>query len=237
MGKVGPECRRKALMEVREIKRTALKRFSIAVLLLGAIFFLSAGSVGYWQAWVYLAVLFIPMMLVLRYLVRNDPELLERRLVMREERKRQSAVQLLASVVWLSSFLIPGLDQRFGWSSVPWLLVVGSDAVVLSGYLLFFLVMKENSYASRVVRVQEGQTVIASGPYALVRHPMYLGVLTMLLFSPLALGSYCALLPVALTPLFLVLRIRDEEQMLLTELPKYREYMQKTPFRLIPGVW
>ncbi|UCG87948.1 MAG: isoprenylcysteine carboxylmethyltransferase family protein, partial [Gemmatimonadota bacterium] len=187
--------------------------------------------------WVYLAVLFIPMMLVLRYLVRNDPELLERRLAMREERKKQSVIQLLASLAWLSSFLIPGFDQRFGWSSVPWPLVVGSDVLVLSGYLLFFLVMKENSYASRVIRVQQGQTLIASGPYALVRHPMYLGVLAMLLFSPLALGSYWALLPVALTPLFLVLRIRDEEEMLLQELPGYHEYTQQTRFRLIPGVW
>jgi len=224
-------------MEVREIKRMALQRFSSALLVLGAIFFLPAGTIGYWQAWVYLAVLLIPMMLVLRYLVRNDPELLERRLAMREERKKQSVVQLLASLAWLSSFLIPGFDQRFGWSSVPWLLVVGGDILVLSGYLLFFLVMKENSYASRVVRVQQGQTVIASGPYAVVRHPMYLGVLVMMLFSPLALASYWALLPVALTPLFLVLRIRDEEQMLVQELPGYREYMQKTRFRLIPGIW
>jgi len=224
-------------MDAGEIKRMALKRFSGAVVVLGAIFFLPAGTLRYWQAWVYLAVLLVPMVLVLRYLMRHDPELLERRLAMQEERKKQSVIQLLASVAWLAAFLIPGFDQRFGWSAVPLPLVVVSDLLVLGGYLLFFLVMKQNSYAARVIRVQEGQTVITTGPYALVRHPMYLAVLTMLLFSPLALGSYWAMIPVLLMPLFLVLRIQDEEEMLVQELPTYREYTQQTRFRLIPGVW
>jgi protein-S-isoprenylcysteine O-methyltransferase Ste14 len=224
-------------MEAGQINRMAVKRFSGAVLVLGAIFFLPAGTLRYWQAWVYMAVLFFPMILVLRYLARHDPELLERRLAMREERKKQTAIQLLASVTWLAAFLIPGLDQRFGWSAVPWQLVVVSDVMVLGGYLLFFFVMKENSYAARVIQVQEGQSVITTGPYALVRHPMYLAVLTMFLFSPLALGSYWAIIPVLLMPLFLVLRIQDEEEMLVQELPTYREYTQQTRFRLIPGVW
>lgn len=224
-------------MEVREIEKLAVTRFSSGALLLGAIFFVSAGTIRYWQAWVYLAVLFIPMTLVVRYLIRNDPALLARRLRMREERKQQNTIQKLGSVVWLSMFLIPGLDQRFGWSTVPWPLVICGAVLVVGGYLLFFFVIRENSYASRVVAVEEGQAVITTGPYAVVRHPMYLAVLTMLVFSPLALGSYWALIPASFTPLILVSRIRDEEDMLLQDLPGYREYTQRTPHRLLPGIW
>jgi len=181
-------------MERRELRTTAWRRFSIGALVMGCIFFLPAGTIGYWQAWVYMAVLFIPMTVVVRYLIRNDPGLLERRLRMREERSQQSALQMLGGVVWLAIYLLPGFDQRFGWSSVPWILVAIGDLMVLGGYLLFFLVMRENSYASRVVRVEQGQSVITTGPYALVRHPMYLAVLVMLVFSPLALGSFWALM-------------------------------------------
>ena len=224
-------------MKEREIKKAAFVRFSSGALVLGGLFFLSAGTIRYWQAWVYLAILFIPMALVVRYLIRNDPELLARRLAMREERKIQSTIQKLGSVFWLALFLIPGLDHRFGWSSIPWLLVVFSEILVLGGYVLFFLVVRENSYASRVVEVHQGQSVVTTGPYALVRHPMYLAVCTMLLFSPLALGSFWALVPALVTPLVLVLRIRDEEEMLLQELSGYGEYVQQTRYRLIPGIW
>jgi protein-S-isoprenylcysteine O-methyltransferase Ste14 len=224
-------------MDTREMKRIAIIRFSSAALVLGAFFFLSAGTTRYWQAWGYMAVTLIPMALIVHYLIRNDPELLKRRLTVREKREKQDAIQKVGAVVWLLVFLIPGLDQRFGWSSVPWLLVVISDFLVLSGYLMFFLVMKENSYASRIIEVQERQTVISTGPYALVRHPMYLTVLIMLFFSPLALGSFWAVIPTLFTPVLLVLRIWDEEKMLLKELPGYREYTQQTPHRLIPGIW
>jgi protein-S-isoprenylcysteine O-methyltransferase Ste14 len=224
-------------MEAHEMRVMAIRRFSAAALILGVIFFLSAGTIRYWQAWAYMAVLLIPAALVTRYLILHDPELLQRRLTMQEERKKQRTIQKLGSLVWLSIFLIPGLDQRFGWSSVPWLLVVFSEVIIVSGYVLFFLVMKENSYASRIIEVRQGQTVITTGPYTLVRHPMYLAVLLMLVFSPLALGSFWAMIPALFTPLVLVLRIRDEEAMLLKDLSGYREYTRQTPYRLIPGVW
>ena len=224
-------------MDIGEIKRIAITRFSSAVIFLGAVFFLSAGTIHYWQAWLYLGVLLVPMVLVIRYLIRNDPELLARRLTMREERKQQSAIQKLSSVVWLAIFLIPGLDQRLGWSAVPWFLVVLSDLLVMGGYLLFFFVMRETSYASRIIEVQHGQAVITTGPYALVRHPMYLAVLMMLVFSPLALGSFWAMIPTLFTPFVMVLRIRDEEEMLVQELPGYHQYTQQTRRRLIPGIW
>jgi protein-S-isoprenylcysteine O-methyltransferase Ste14 len=177
------------------------------------------------------------MVFAVRYLIRHDPVLLERRMQMRERREQQDAMQRYAAVLWLALFLIPGLDQRFGWSSVPWQLVVASDALVLAGYALFIRTMMENSFASRIIEVQEGQTVVTSGPYQWVRHPMYLAAAVMVSVSPLALGSFWALLPVAALPRYLVLRIRDEEAMLLSELPGYREYTQQTRYRLIPGLW
>jgi protein-S-isoprenylcysteine O-methyltransferase Ste14 len=225
------------MMEPRELRRIAIARFGGGALVLGAVFFLPAGTLRYWQAWVYIAVIFIPMILALRYLLAHDPALLERRLAAREARAKQSAIQKLGSVFWLALFLIPGFDQRFGWSAVPWPLVVFSDLMVLGGYLLFFRVLLENSYASRTIQVHDGQTVITTGPYAVVRHPMYSAVLTMLVFSPLALGSFWALIPALLAPLVVVARIQDEEEMMLAELPGYRAYTQQTPHRLIPGVW
>jgi protein-S-isoprenylcysteine O-methyltransferase Ste14 len=222
---------------VDALRRMAIARFSAAGLILGAMFFGSAGTLRYWEAWLYLAITLIPMALAVRYLIRTDPELLERRLKAREERAAQSVLQKVGAVAWLALLLIPGLDQRFDWSSVPAIVVLAGDALVLLGYLLFVRVMQENSYASRVIEVQEGQSVITTGPYAMVRHPMYLAAFVMLCASPLALGSYWALLPAAVTPLILVLRIRDEEAMLLAALPEYRSYVERTPSRLIPGVW
>lgn len=224
-------------MDRRAMRVAALRRFVGAAVLLGGALFLSAGSLRFWQAWVYLAVLFVPVTLVVRYLLRHDPDLLERRLKTREERGPQRAVQVLGSVLWLAVLVVPGLDQRFGWSSLPWPVVVAGDVGVLAGYLLFFFVIRENSFASRVIEVQQGQRVVTTGPYALVRHPMYLAVVIMLLASPIALDSLWALIPAVVTPMVLVSRIRDEEAMLMEDLPGYREYAAQTRYRLIPGVW
>jgi protein-S-isoprenylcysteine O-methyltransferase Ste14 len=175
--------------------------------------------------------------LAVRHLIRTDPQLLERRLQAREERVAQGVLQKIGAVAWLATFAIPGLDRRFAWSSVPVELVAVGDVLLVLGYLLYIRVIMENRYASRVIEVQEGQTVITTGPYALVRHPMYLAASVMLCVSPLALGSYWALLPAAATPIILVFRIRDEEAMLSAELPGYEAYAARTPYRLIPGVW
>ncbi len=224
-------------MDTKALKRTALLRFLIGPVVLGAIFFGTAGTIRYWEAWVFLPVVFAPMALAVAYLIRHDPELLRRRMESREERAQQRAIQMVGGVVWVGVFFIPGLDHRFGWSSVPALLAVAANFLVLGGYLIVLQTLKENSYASRTIKVEEGQTVITTGLYALVRHPMYLGAGLMLLVTPLALGSYWALAPSAFMPLFLALRIKDEEKALMEELPGYREYTQQTEHRLIPGVW
>ena len=208
-----------------------------AVLALFALFFLPAGTFAYWEAWVYLAVILIPVFFVLVYLLKNDPELLERRMRTREREPEQQRIIALSAPILLLAFLIPGFDHRFGWSNVPVWGVLAADFIVLLGYGLFFLVLRENRYASRVIEVEQEQQVIRSGPYARVRHPMYLGILVFYLASPLALGSYWAMLPALLNIPILVARIRNEESVLVRDLKGYQDYMQQTRYRLIPGIW
>jgi protein-S-isoprenylcysteine O-methyltransferase Ste14 len=224
-------------MDPAKAKRNALIRFTLAPLVMGAIFFGTAGTFRYWEAWVFMPVVIVPMALAVAYFFRRDPELLRRRMEAKEERAQQRTLQKLGGLVWVGIFFIPGLDHRFGWSSVPEALVLAANVLVLAGYLVIILTLKENSYAARTIKVEEGQTVISTGPYAVVRHPMYVGAGVMLLATPLALGSYWALLPALAIPPFLVLRTLDEERVLLDELPGYREYTEKTSHRIIPGVW
>lgn len=220
-----------------ELLRTVLVRFGSAIVILCFMFFVPAGTLAYWHAWLYLVVLLMPMTGVLVYLLRNDPALLERRMHMRERGTAQRWV-IGFSVIWLLlAYVVPGFDYRFGWSHVPVWLVLVADGLVLVGYGIFFLVIRENSYASRVVEVAAGQRVIDTGPYAVVRHPMYVGVLLMYIFSPLALGSYWAMLSSVLMVALLLVRIYHEEAVLSRELEGYPAYMQKVRYRLLPGVW
>jgi protein-S-isoprenylcysteine O-methyltransferase Ste14 len=214
-----------------------LVRFGAGALILAALFFGTAGTLDYWQAWVYQAVLFTPMTLVLVYLLRRDPELLERRIHSREPIAAQQAIVVVASLITLLAVVFPGLDRRFGWSNLPSAVVIAADGILLLGYGLFFLVLRENSYASRTVQVMAGQRVVTSGPYRVVRYPVYLTVMVMYIASPLALGSVWALLPALLLPIFLVARIRNEERLLTDDLPGYREYQSTTEYRLVPGIW
>ena len=224
-------------MDTRELKRIAFVRFGAGAVVLGALFFLPAGTLRFWQAWLFMATLLAPMVFVARYLLRHDPALLERRMKHGEERTPQKAIVKATSALWLVTFLIPGFDHRFGWSSVPTWMVLLSDALVLTGYWIFFLTMRENSFAARTIRVEEGQKVISTGPYAVVRHPMYVGVSLMMLFAPLALGSWWALIPALTTPPSLMLRILDEERAMVAELPGYAEYRARVRWKLVPGVW
>jgi len=220
-----------------DLARTVAVRILLAIPALLAIFFLPAGTWDYWEAWAYLLILLIPMSFVLLYLLRNSPQLLERRMRMREKEAEQSRIVAISILYYLLVFMLPGLDKRFGWSETPVALVVAAQAIVLLSYGLVFLVFRENSYASRVVEVEEQQTVIDSGPYAVVRHPMYVGVILMFVFSPLALGSYWAMLPALLIVPLLMARIRNEEVVLLRDLPGYEAYTQRVKYRLLPGVW
>jgi protein-S-isoprenylcysteine O-methyltransferase Ste14 len=212
-------------------------RLIYSFLALAAFFFLPAGSLNYWQAWAYLAVLFIPLCFVMIYLVRNHPDLLERRMRYHEREKEQQLIIKLSIITFVLAYILPGLDYRFGWSHVPVWLVWFSLAVVLASYFFVVSVFRTNQYASRIVEVEQEQTVISSGPYAIVRHPMYLGMAVMYIFSPLALGSYWSIIPALFIIPVLVFRLLNEEKVLERDLKGYREYEAKVKYHLFPGIW
>jgi protein-S-isoprenylcysteine O-methyltransferase Ste14 len=216
---------------------SAILRLVFGIPIIGALFFWPAGTFDYWQAWVWFAVLFIPMGISLFFLVKRDPTLLERRIKTNETRPEQKRIIAFSVIYFLIAFLLPGFDQRFGWSTVPVWVVLLADLFVLAGYTLYILVLNANSYASRVIEVMQGQQVISTGPYALVRHPMYLAMILMMVASPLALGSYWAAIPSIALIFLLAARVKNEEELLLKELNGYREYTQKTRYRLIPFIW
>ena len=227
---------------MKEPKRTtqivsALVRLLAGVLLIGAFVLLPAGTFDYWQAWLYTAVLFTPLVVMAVILLVFDPAFLGRRMNLRESQSEQKLAIAGLSLLIIVLLLIPGFDRRFSWSQVPTWLVLISDGLILLGFLLFGLTMRENRFAGRVVEVQEEQKVISSGPYALVRHPMYLAVTLIFGFTPLALGSYWGLIASILFPLMLVPRILNEEKVLREGLSGYKEYTFKVRWRLMPLVW
>lgn len=212
-------------------------RLMIGIPILIGLLFLPAGTWAYREAWFYLLTLLIPMSLILVYFLKKDPALLIRRMKTGEKEPTQKLIVRLALIPFLLAFILPGLDHRFGWSSVPDPVVAVATVCILLGYLLFFLVLKENRFASRVIEVVNEQRVIQSGPYRLIRHPMYLGAILIYVASPVALGSYWALLPaVGIIPV-LMARIVNEEQVLTRELRGYQEYKEITRYRLLPGIW
>jgi protein-S-isoprenylcysteine O-methyltransferase Ste14 len=221
----------------RSLLKGIILRFVMALLLLGATFFGAAWSFSYWQAWVYLCIMLASVGTVAIYLYRRDPELLERRLRMRETRQEQKFVVVVSGIFLLATYILPGFDVRFRWSNVPWFIVIIGDVVALLGYTVVALVFRENSYASRVIEVEKGQKVISTGPYSIVRHPMYVGVIIFWTISPLALGSYWAIVPALFIIPLLAARIKDEEKKLLVDLEGYREYVTRVRYRLVPGVW
>jgi protein-S-isoprenylcysteine O-methyltransferase Ste14 len=214
-----------------------LARFLAGLLLIGGMLFLPAGTLRYWEAWLYMGLLFVPVAIVGAVLFIKDPELLERRLRTQEREAPQKKIIAASSLVLLAMYFIPGFDQRYGWSTVPTTLVVLADILILLGYVLGVLTIRENRYASRVVEVQDGQVVVDTGPYALVRHPMYLAVSIIFILSPIALGSWWALIPALLLPVVLVARIDNEEQLLRRSLAGYEDYRQRVKYRLYPFIW
>jgi protein-S-isoprenylcysteine O-methyltransferase Ste14 len=224
-------------VNMKELTRRAYLAIAGAVVVFGAMFFLPAGTLDYWQAWAYLGVVMVPMLFVLVYLLRRDPQLLARRLQMRERERTQKGVIGLSMIFLLAAFIVPGLDRRWGWSEMPWWVAVAADLLVLLGYAIIFRVFRENQFTSRTIQVEHGQQVISTGPYAVVRHPMYVGVVVFYLASPIALGSWWAFLPALTFIPILVVRILNEEQVLERDLAGYREYKLKTRYRLLPGIW
>lgn len=221
----------------QRLMRSALIRMLSAIPMLMLLFFLPAGTFRYWEAWVYIAVLMGLVSAALIYLLKKDPALLERRLRSREKRSEQSTIIKVSILVSLLTFLIPGFDHRFGWSNVSVAVVILANLLIILRYVFIIFVWRENSFTARTVEVEQGQKVIATGPYSLVRHPMYLGFVFVYVFSLLALASWWAMIPALLIIPILVIRIVNEEKLLINELEGYKAYTDKTRFRLFPGIW
>jgi protein-S-isoprenylcysteine O-methyltransferase Ste14 len=238
----GTRARALLLWERMSLKAKVIVQCMLTAVVVGVMLFLPAGTWKYWQGWIFLGLLMIPMLVASIYFVERDPQLVERRLQSKEKVGEQKLIMKFAKLIFLAAFLIPGFDFRFGWSrrtfgGVPVWLMILSGVIALAGYLLTYWVMGTNSYASRIIQVEKDQRVISIGPYRIVRHPMYLGGVISILFAPLALGSYWALPGFALVIPVIVLRLLNEEKILRQELPGYSEYCQSTRFRLIPLVW
>jgi protein-S-isoprenylcysteine O-methyltransferase Ste14 len=225
------------------VKNLAVKAtlgFVQLLVCLAALLFLPAWTVHFWQAWVYLFLFAACSASITVYLWNRDRALLERRVSAgpaAEKEKTQKLIQTLASLAFCAELIVPALDHRFSWSRVPTFAVIAGDVLVIAGFLVVLLVFKENSFAAATIGVVSDQKVIATGPYAIVRHPMYAGALVMLLGTPLALGSWWGILAVLPMTLVLALRLLDEERFLSKSLPGYAEYCQKVKYRLAPLIW
>lgn len=209
----------------------------IAFVVFGAALFLPAGTLDYWNAWVFLGIFILPILFYYGRLLVQDPEFLSKRLKQGEGERTQLVFRILLPAAVLIGFLTAGFDHRFHWSHVAWPLAAAFSAIVLAGNVLSLVVLNRNRYASQVVEIQEGQKLIDSGPYAVVRHPMYSAYTVIFCFAPPALGSLYALIPAVAVPLFMAMRISNEEKVLASGLPGYEAYRKRVRYRMIPFLW
>ena len=212
-------------------------RFVILFIVMCAAFFGPARTFAFWEAWVYLCIVFTCATAVIIYFLKNDRDLLVRRMMTKENLKEQRLIIRFGWLLYIPTFIIPGFDKYYRWSNIPTYIIVSSDIIVLLAYLLIFRVFRENSYASRVVETYTSQKVITTGLYALIRHPMYTGMILMFGFTPLALGSYWASIGTIFFIVIIIARLYSEEKFLSESLPGYQDYMKKTQYRLIPWIW
>ena len=224
-------------MDKKLLFTQAIGKFLLGIVLVGAILFLPAWSFSYWNAWLLMGILFVPMFVAGLVLLGRNPELLEKRLDAREREAEQKSVVALSGLMFLSSFIVAALDWRFGWTQMPvWVVWVAVGLFLLS-YLLYAEVLRENTYLSRTIEVQENQKVIDTGLYGIVRHPMYMATLVLFLSMPLVLGSLYAFMIMLVYIPIIGKRMRNEEKVLEEGLPGYREYKQKVKYKVIPGIW
>lgn len=209
----------------------------VGMLFVGFLVFIPAGTLAFPNGWLLMGVLFIPMLLMGVVMFFREPDLLGKRLNHKEKQGEQKAVVSLSALMFLCSFVVSGLDFRFGWSAMPKWLIVLSAVLFLAGYAMYAEVLRENAYLSRTVEVQAGQKVISTGLYGVVRHPMYSATLLMFLSMPLILGSWWGLIIQLVYPALIIVRLQAEERLLVQELDGYAEYRQKVKYRLIPGIW
>lgn len=216
---------------------SAIIKFIFGVLLVSLLVFLPAGTLNFLNGWIFMSVLFIPMLTAGIIMMIKNPDLLERRLNAKEKRTEQNLVVKLSGLMFIVGFVIAGLDFRFKWFQIPKSIVIISTVIFLVGYALYAVVLRENTYLSRTIEVQKNQKVIDTGLYGIIRHPMYSATILLFLAMPLVLGSLISFAVFLVYPVLIVLRIKDEEKMLETELEGYIEYKKKVKYRLIPFIW
>jgi protein-S-isoprenylcysteine O-methyltransferase Ste14 len=225
---------------MKNLNARAWLALAVLTVVMGLLLFVPAGTVRYWQAWLYLSVFTGASVLTTVYLMRRDPALLERRMrggPTAEKQPAQKFIMLCTSIGFIALLVVPAFDHRFGWSTVALGGVVAGDALVATGFYLISMVYRENTFTSATIEVAENQKVISTGPYAIVRHPMYASASLYLLGTPLALGSYWGLVPIAAMMPFLIWRLVAEERFLARNLPGYTEYQKRVRRRLVPLVW
>jgi protein-S-isoprenylcysteine O-methyltransferase Ste14 len=225
---------------MKNLRARAWLALAVLVVVIGLLLFVAAGTVHYWQAWVYLSIFTGASVLTTLYLMRKDPVLLERRMSggpVAEKQPAQKFIMLCTSIGFIALLVVPAFDHRFGWSAVPLGGVVAGDVLVAIGFYFILLVYRENTFTSTTIEVAENQKVVSTGPYAIVRHPMYASAFLYLVGTPLALGSYWGLVPLAAMMPFVIWRLFDEERFLARNLPGYTEYQKWVRHRLVPFVW
>lgn len=215
----------------------AVTKFVLGFVLIGLLIFLPAGTFSFSYGWLFMGILFVPMFLAGTVMMFKNPELLQKRLNAKEKQKEQSLVVKLSGLMFLAGFIVAGLGYRFNWYLLPKGIVIGASVVFLIAYLLYAEVLRENTYLSRTIEVQENQKVIDTGLYGIVRHPMYSVTLLLFLSTPLVLGSIYSFFIFLAYPFIIAERIKNEEQVLEKELDGYHAYKQKVKYRLIPFIW
>ena len=216
---------------------SALIKFICGLLMVGLLIFWPAGGCSYTGGWLLIGLLFVPMLIAGFVMFFKSPDFLAKRLDVKEKQAAQKGVLALSGLMFIAGFALAGLDFRFGWSRMPLVVTVIASVLFLAAYALYAEVMRENAYLSRTIRVEEGQKVVDTGLYALVRHPMYMATILLFLMIPLILGSWYALIPFAFYPAIIIIRLRDEEKLLTRELPGYEEYKKKVKYRILPFIW
>ena len=215
----------------------AIVKFTCGLLLVGLLIFLPAGTIQYTYGWLFVGLLFVPMLIAGFVMLAKSPDFLKKRLDAKEKQATQKGVLGAAGLMFIAGFVVAGLDFRFGWSVMPRWVTITASVLFLAAYALYAEVMRENAYLSRTIQVEEGQTVVDTGLYGIVRHPMYAVTILLFMVMPLVLGSWYALIPFAFYPAIIIVRLKDEEALLTKELPGYAEYKQKVKYRIIPFVW
>ncbi len=215
----------------------AITKYLLGVVLVGALIFLPAGTLAFPQGWILMVILFIPMFMAGLVMMKKDPDLLRLRLDAKEKQEEQSIVVKLSGLMFLAGFIVAGLGIRFEWYVLPMGVTVCAAAVFVAGYILYAEVLRENTYLSRTIEVQENQKVIDTGLYGIVRHPMYSATLLLFLSMPLVLGSVFSFIIFLTYPLIIIKRLKGEEEFLEKELDGYSEYKQRVKYRLIPFIW